>query len=58
MVKELVKYYWAKYSVLETNQTFLTVLKMLLELKPVHTIRMLVLLAQHVCKFRMLSECM
>ena len=58
MVKELVKCYWAKYGVLETNQTFLTVLKMMLEHKPVHTIRMLVLLAQHVCEFKMLSEYM
>ena len=48
MVKELVKFYWAKYSVLETNQTFSTVLKILLEHKPVPIVRMLVSLAPHV----------
>ncbi len=48
MVKELVKSYWAKYSVLGTNQTFSTVLKILLEHKPVHIFRMLVLPAPNV----------
>ena len=48
MVKELVKFYWAKYSVLETNQTFSIVLKIQLEHKPVLIVRMLVLLAPHV----------
>ena len=48
-VKEQDKYYWVKYNVLEMNQIFLTVHKMMLEFNQlVHTIRMLVLLAQHV----------
>ena len=50
MVKELVcKYYSAKYSALEMNQTFLIVLKMMLDHNPpAHMFRMLVLLAHHV----------